>query len=122
MPEHLAVARIEREEIALSIAGEQQIARGRQDATVTNVGHGKMPDLLARAGIERQNGTVANGVRPGIDRLSTEAGQVRRTFDGTRKLATAKDAPGYVLDFLRPENRAVVLPGGQIEKFRLRTV
>src|SRR5437899_2576280 len=87
LPQLRAGARIEREEIAFAAAGEYEIAGGRQDPAVGDVGHLELPFQLARLRIERLNRTppflrraLVDVAGPGAERGHCHRGESSRVL------------------------------------------
>lgn len=59
---------IKRVEVTLATTGEQQVRGRRQDAAVGDVLLLESPLAFTGVGVERDDGTVANGIGPVVDR------------------------------------------------------
>src|SRR5262249_27430788 len=113
-PEHGAGSGVEREEMSLASAREEQVRSSRQDAALRVIDHLEIPLLLAGLRIDRANRAVPFVLRPVRRRSGTfGAGRRRRA---ARVLAAL--APRRYIRFHR--QRGVVVPHGDVEQSRPR--
>src|SRR5262249_29154644 len=122
LPELCAGMRVERVEVPLAPSGEEQVARGGQDAAVGHVELLEGPLLLARLRIDGHHRSVAGGVGPVVDgrgAADADAGRARdrRERDGT---TTGKVAARYVLRRFLSEDRRIALPRRDVHEPRSR--
>src|SRR5438270_9097704 len=64
LPKLLTVARIQGEEVALAIAGEEHIARRGKDAGIAHVAHLIIPDLLSGLRIQSAHHAITPTLVP----------------------------------------------------------
>ena len=97
-PEQLPTVRIERLEVAFSTPHEHQICRRGQHTTIDDVVSLPFPHVLARKGIDGQNGTRPNFLCPRVDMSSADRWRFRDTTDQAAVATARIGLPRCVLD------------------------
>src|SRR5678815_6120234 len=117
-PQHLTRPRVEGVEVALAAASEQQIAGGRQDATIAHVELLELPLVHPADRIDRDHRRVPRGIRPVVDGCRPANAHTWRSRHRQQlPAATAtKDTPWHVILELPSVDRRVVLPCGHVEE------